>query len=100
MTKAIILITKEMIRHGGHTFQTQGQAMPHNRLPHLLSRQPQATPSASLPVGLVACPAVLRQGLSAMTLAWQQALYQRAWEEARAVVRPSVLERLQAGLLN
>jgi hypothetical protein len=50
--------------------------------------------------GLVACPAVLRQGLSPAVLTWQQHLYQRAWEEARAVVRPSVVERLQAGLLN
>jgi hypothetical protein len=101
MTKTIILMTEEMIRHGGHDSQIEGPTpMPQHRFSHLLTREPQPALPASLSGGLVACPVALRQGLSAATLAWQQQIYQRAWEEAHAVVRPSVLERLQAGLLN
>jgi hypothetical protein len=48
----------------------------------------------------MACPAVLRQGVAAEQQAWQRQLYQRAMEEAAAVVRPPIMERWQADILN
>ena len=50
--------------------------------------------------GFMACPAALQAGVDAGRLAWQQQLYQWAFEQARAVLRPSVLERLQRDLVN
>jgi hypothetical protein len=61
------------------------------------------TPAAATAVscgGFMACPAALQTGAAAGQLAWQQRLYQWAFEQARAVVRPSVLERLQRDLVN
>jgi hypothetical protein len=48
----------------------------------------------------MACPAALQAGVDGSRLAWQQQLYQWAFEQARAVLRPSVLERLQRDLVN
>jgi hypothetical protein len=48
----------------------------------------------------MACPLVLTQGLPSHGHLVQQELYRRAWEEARAVVRPSILERYAAALTN
>jgi hypothetical protein len=43
----------------------------------------------------VVCPVVLQQGWPVQPFAWRQ-VYQLAYEQAWAVVRPSRLERLQA----
>ena len=67
----------------------------------IFNRLPQTPQSASVSTcGFVACPAVLQQGVAAEQQAWQQQLYQRAREEAAAVVRPSIAERWQANLMN
>jgi hypothetical protein len=42
-------------------------------------------------------PSLVMSGLAA---AWQQRIYQLAWEEAQAVVRPSLLERDLLGVWN
>jgi hypothetical protein len=47
----------------------------------------------------VACPMALLQGGVGPSLLWQQ-VYQLAFEQAQAVVRPSRLERYQDALLN
>jgi hypothetical protein len=54
-------------------------------------------PSAS---GFVVCPLVCHQGLMGQPLFPWQHVYQWAFEQAQAVVRPSRLERLQAALWN
>ena len=48
----------------------------------------------------MACPLALGPGLPAPYRLMQQELYRRAWEEAAAVVRPSILERCAAALAN
>jgi len=48
----------------------------------------------------MACPVVLQQGMGADQRAWQHELYQRAMEEAAAVVRPPITARWQADILN
>jgi hypothetical protein len=48
----------------------------------------------------MACPVILQQGMAADQQAWQHELYQRAMEEAAAVVRPSIMERWQTDILN
>jgi hypothetical protein len=45
------------------------------------------------PGHFVACPAAFIQGLSAQQLLWQQMVYQLAFEQAQAALRPSLLER-------
>jgi hypothetical protein len=52
---------------------------------------PAGVPAAS---GFMACPLVL-QVVGGPGAAWQQQVYQWAFEQARAVVRPSLLERWQ-----
>lgn len=52
------------------------------------------------PSSFMLCPNVLLQGLSPMQLCWQCYLYQRAFEEAQAVVRPSLPERDLLGVWN
>jgi hypothetical protein len=47
----------------------------------------------------IACPVALLQGGVGPSLLWQQ-VYQLAFEQAQAVVRPSRLERYQDALLN
>jgi hypothetical protein len=72
--------------------------MPRNRI---FNRLPQTPQGASISTcGFVACPAVLRQGVAAEQQAWQHQLYQWAMEQASAVVRPSIVERWQADILN
>ncbi len=67
----------------------------------IFSRLPQTPRRASISTcGFMACPVVLQQGIAADQQAWQQELYQRAMEEAAAVVRPSIVERWQADMLN
>jgi hypothetical protein len=62
--------------------------------------QPEPTlPTVGQPTlssGFVVCPVVLQTG----AWAWQQQIYQWAYEQARAVVRPSRLERWQAASAN
>jgi hypothetical protein len=60
---------------------------------------PAALPSLPTP-GFMACPLALGVGLPSPYRMVQEELYRRAWEEARAVVRPSILERYAAALTN
>jgi hypothetical protein len=62
-------------------------------------RPESASPAAAVPAmtsGFMACPLVLQ----AAPLAWQQQVYQWAFEQAVAVVRPSRLERWQTANVN
>jgi len=72
--------------------------MARNRISGWLLRQPQAPVVSSC--GLMACPAVLQQGVHEDQRTLQQQVYRLALEEASAVVRPSIMERWQADLLN
>ena len=60
-----------------------------------------SVPGASAPApsasGFVLCPLAVQPGMAAQVLAWQQ-VYQFALEQARAVLRPSPLERFAASL--
>ena len=61
-------------------------------------RPEPAVPAALVPAltsGFVACPLVLQA-----QMAWQQQVYQWAFEQAVAVVRPSRLERWQTATRN
>jgi hypothetical protein len=67
----------------------------------IFSRLPQTPRRASISAcGFMACPVVLQQGMAADQQAWQHELYQRAMEEAAAVVRPPIMDRIQADILN
>jgi hypothetical protein len=72
--------------------------MPRNRILNRLSQTSQGALVSTC--GFVACPMVLQQGVAAEQQAWQRQLYQRAMEEAAAVVRPSIVERWQSNLMN
>ncbi len=50
----------------------------------------------ALTSGFMVCPVVLQTG----AWAWQQQIYQWAYEQAQAVLRPSRLERWQAASVN
>jgi hypothetical protein len=67
-----------------------------------MRREPPSPAAAPVvcPVGFMACPTVLRQGVAADPFLWQQRIYEMALEQAKAVVRPSILERFQADLMN
>jgi hypothetical protein len=65
-------------------------------LPHE-ARNPAPVP-AVLSSGFMVCPLVLRSGV--MGTPWQQQLYSWAFEQARAVVRPTIVERYQMALNN
>jgi hypothetical protein len=72
--------------------------MSHNRI---FSRLPHTPRRASISTcGFIACPVILQQGMAAEQQAWQHELYQRAMEEAAAVVRPPITARWQADVLN
>jgi hypothetical protein len=58
----------------------------------LLSSSPLATNSFA---GFMVCPLPSMPGQP-----WQRQLYEQAFREAQAVVRPSILERLQAATNN
>jgi hypothetical protein len=76
--------------------------MAQHRFVDQLSREPRLQPAAPAVAssGFMACPAALCGGWSPMQWAWQQQLYAWAFEQARAVLRPSVLERVGRDLLN
>jgi hypothetical protein len=76
--------------------------MSQHRFVDQLSREhlPPPTAPAVAGSGFMACPAALCLGWSPMQWAWQQQLYAWAFEQARAVLRPSVLERVGRDLLN
>ncbi len=72
-----------------------------HRFADLLTDRVKSTPLASVSLGgFMACPVVLVQSQPPTQVLWQHQLYQRAYAEAQAVVRPSILERLQAFLEN
>src|SRR5262249_14233767 len=64
--------------------------IPHDFVNHCLP-EPSAAP-ASLTT-FVICPVVLLQNSNPCQQLWQCALYQWAFEQARAAARPSLLER-------
>jgi hypothetical protein len=63
-----------------------------NRLSHLFQSEPVAVsapgPRPLVPMGFAVCPMGLMQG------AWQQQLYQAAYERARALLAPPRTHRL------
>src|SRR5262245_45234484 len=76
----------------GTPFPNPGTSMNHHRFAALLepARLPQSTPATS-PGGFVACPLAL--GMVGGACWAQQQVYQWAFAQAQAVVRPSLLER-------
>jgi hypothetical protein len=71
--------------------------MHHHRFRDQQGFGPVLTATASAPTAgaFMVCPAVLCSG--SMEQAWSSlAVYQLAYERARDVIRPSILERLQA----
>ncbi|HJT78887.1 MAG TPA: hypothetical protein VJ739_16945, partial [Gemmataceae bacterium] len=65
-----------------------------NRLPvGAALRLPQPPPPPLSPHGFVLCPAFWAQGMTPEQCQQQQWLYHWALEQARAVVRPSILKR-------
>lgn len=70
--------------------------MHHHRFREQLDFGPVVTP-ADVPVAgaFMVCPAVLSQGWMGQPCPWLAA-YQRAYECAQEIVRPSRLERFQA----
>ena len=56
-------------------------------------RLPAPPPTPPSPDGFVLCPLACLPTMTPQQLAWQQALYQWAFEQAQAVVRPSLPER-------
>jgi hypothetical protein len=65
--------------------------MSHHRFLDLVHAESPAQPAAR-PIeasGFMACPLVLQTGV----WSWQQQIYQLAFEQAQAVVHPSLLER-------
>ncbi len=65
-----------------------------HRLLDLVRREPAVPACVPAVSGFMACPLVL-QAAGGPGAAWQQQVYQWAFEQARAVVRPSLLERWQ-----
>jgi hypothetical protein len=63
-------------------------------------RLPRPPAPAPNPAGFALCPAASFPGASPEQWLWQQYLYQRAFEIAQAVVRPSLLERDLLGVWN
>ncbi len=60
--------------------------------------RPAAPPQPSF--GFVVCPAALIQGMNAPFCPWQQHVYQMAFQQAQADLRPSLLERAQTTAWN
>ena len=69
------------------------------RFGSLEDTRPASSGSLSRPSvsGFVMCPLAVPQGMTAQMLMWQQA-YQLAFEQARAVLQPSLLDRLVPSL--
>ena len=66
----------------------------------LSGMRPAAAPAQASPGAFVLCPAALLQGVDSGRCLWQQQVYQWAFEQAQAVVRPSILERDLLGVWN
>ena len=60
-------------------------------------RLPTPTEPAFTPSHFVLCPAAC---FTPLAWCWQQAIYQAAFEQARAAIRPSIIERDLAGVWN
>ena len=75
--------------------------MSHHRIAHLTNPEERsgAVATAVRNEAFIVCPMALRPTTAVQAHAWQQ-LFERAFREAQAVVRPSVLERLQADTVN
>jgi hypothetical protein len=74
--------------------------MSQHRFAHLTpASSPGAMATAVRDPGFMICPVALRPATADQTQLWQQ-LFERAYREAQAVVRPSILERLQTDALN
>jgi hypothetical protein len=54
---------------------------------------PKPSAPAMTPDGFMVCPLALVQGQSPVQQSWQSALYQLAFEQAQAALRPSLPER-------
>jgi hypothetical protein len=68
--------------------------MNHHRIPEL--KEPYRLPSATAsitPGAFIACPLVLLQSMPVAQQCWQSSLYQLAFEQAQAALRPSLPER-------
>jgi hypothetical protein len=65
-----------------------------------LAQLPRAPRSEVRPAGFVLLPLGLVLGPAAEQWLWQQWVYLRAFEQAQAVVRPSLLERDLLGVWN
>jgi hypothetical protein len=63
-------------------------------------RLPQPPAPAITPAAFLMCPAAGIPGHCQEQWSWQQWLYQRAFEVAQAVARPSLLERDLLGFWN
>ncbi len=50
------------------------------------------------PTGFMVCPVVVQQWLSSRACQWD--VYERAWQQALDLARPSILERCQAFFWN
>ncbi len=57
------------------------------------NRVPQPPAPGISPAGFLLCPVICFPGMTAAQWLCQQALYQYAFEQAQAVVRPSLPER-------
>jgi hypothetical protein len=68
--------------------------MQHHRFTDQVAGRPreEAAPQAQ---GFVLCPLALQQGWQGAACPWQD-VYRMAYAQAQAVVRPSLLERVQA----
>ena len=77
--------------------------MNHHRLSLLAEetyRLPRPSGPGVSPATFVAYPMALLQGLSDAQQLWQQSIYQLAFEQAQADLRPSLPERDLAGVWN
>ena len=76
--------------------------MPRHRLIHQLRAVAMPRPQLPeiRPEAFILCPIFLSQSITCQMLAWQIHVYQAAFREALAVVRPSLPERDLAGVWN
>ncbi len=77
--------------------------MPSNRVRQIVEESytlPRPAAPAISPTSFVAYPVALLQGLSDAQQLWQQSIYQLAFEQAQADLRPSLPERDLAGVWN
>jgi hypothetical protein len=63
-------------------------------------RLPQVPAPRASHTGFMACPAALVLNPFFIQSLWQRQVYERAFREAQAVVRPSILERDLLGVWN